>query len=142
MNIVISSINPSTVNITTNPRLTVSVVKRFSQTVSVTTPPKQEIDILMAPPKSLSVIGMPGEEGPPGPMGPQGPPGPPGGGYFHFVQPTPSGTWTITHSLGYYPNVTVVDSAYQVVIPEVTYTSTTQLVLSFSAAVAGEAYLS
>lgn len=57
------------------------------------------------------------------------------------TQGTPSTTWTITHSLGGYPSVAVVDSAKTVVFGEVTYLSTTQVVVNFSSAFSGYAYL-
>lgn len=52
-----------------------------------------------------------------------------------------SATWTITHNLGLHPSVTVVDSAGNVVIGNVVYSSENQIVISFSAAFAGKAYL-
>lgn len=64
------------------------------------------------------------------------------GGFYRFSQGSPSAQWTITHALGGYPSVTVVDSAGSVVIGEVTYLSATDIVLDFSAPFAGEAYLS
>lgn len=57
------------------------------------------------------------------------------------TQGTPSTTWTITHALGGYPSVSVVDSARTVVFGEVNYLSTTQVVVNFSAAFSGYAYL-
>ncbi len=64
------------------------------------------------------------------------------GGFFRFIQSTPQAQWQITHNLGGYPNVTVVDSAGSVVVGDVTYTSITDLTVDFSAGFAGEAYLS
>lgn len=57
------------------------------------------------------------------------------------TQGTASTTWTINHALGGYPSVSVVDSARTVVFGEVTYLSTTQVVVNFSAAFSGFAYL-
>lgn len=57
------------------------------------------------------------------------------------TQALPSTTWVVTHPLGGNPSVTVVDTANTVVIGEVTYNSTTQVTLSFTAAFAGYAYL-
>ena len=50
-------------------------------------------------------------------------------------------TWTVTHGLGGYPSVTVVDSTDTVVIGGVQYDSETQVTLTFSAAFSGSAYL-
>jgi hypothetical protein len=95
-------------------------------------------------------VGTPGLTGPPGPPGPEGDPGPPGppgpegpeGGYFVFNQATPAAVWTVDHPLNYFPNVTVVDSAGDEVVGDVTYVSATRVVLTYSAAFAGSAYLS
>lgn len=57
------------------------------------------------------------------------------------TQGTASTTWTITHALGGYPSVSIVDSAKTVVIGEVTYLSTTQVVVNFTSAFSGYAYL-
>ena len=57
------------------------------------------------------------------------------------TQGSPSTTWTINHSLGGYPSVSVVDSAKTVVFGEVQYASTSQVVVNFSAAFSGYAYL-
>lgn len=60
--------------------------------------------------------------------------------YVH-IQSTPSTVWTINHSLGGHPSVTIVDSSDTMVIGEVTYVSDTQISVSFSAAFSGYAYL-
>ena len=57
------------------------------------------------------------------------------------TQGTVSTTWTINHALGGYPSVSIVDSAKTVVIGEVTYVSTTQVVVNFTSAFSGYAYL-
>ena len=100
--------------------------------------------------KFFSAVGQPiaiGPVGPAGPAGPQGPPGP--GGVdpsqlgLRFVQPTAATTWSISHTLPFYPNVAVVDSTKREIIPgAIDFPSNTAVTLTFSAAVAGEAYLS
>lgn len=57
------------------------------------------------------------------------------------TQGTASTSWSITHALGGYPSVTIVDSAKTVVYGEVSYTSTSQVVVNFSSAFSGYAYL-
>ena len=57
------------------------------------------------------------------------------------TQSTSSTIWTINHSLGGRPSVTVVDSSDTMVIGEVTYVNNTQVRVSFSAAFSGKAYL-
>lgn len=62
--------------------------------------------------------------------------------YFAFHQATPASTWTITHNLGKYPSVTVVDSAGTAINdPYVSYTNANSLALQFDAPFAGDAYL-
>jgi hypothetical protein len=57
------------------------------------------------------------------------------------TQGAASTTWTITHALDGYPSVSVVDSAKTVVIGEVNYISTSQVVVNFTSAFSGFAYL-
>jgi hypothetical protein len=57
------------------------------------------------------------------------------------TQGTAVTTWTINHSLGGYPSVMVVDSAKTVVYGEINYVSTSQVVVNFSSAFSGYAYL-
>lgn len=49
--------------------------------------------------------------------------------------------WTITHSLGGHPSVTIVDSADSYVFGDVKYDSTTQVTVSFTVPFSGYAYL-
>ena len=63
------------------------------------------------------------------------------GSYVH-TQSGSASTWTITHNLGYYPAVSVVDSGGSLVIGDVTYISTNTLSVSFTASFGGKAYLS
>jgi hypothetical protein len=60
--------------------------------------------------------------------------------YVHS-QGIASSEWVITHSLGGYPSVTIVDTSKTHVYGEVQYDSTTQITLSFSAPFSGYAYL-
>ena len=61
--------------------------------------------------------------------------------YVH-TQNSASATWTVNHNLHFIPNVTVVDSAGTVVEGSYSYPNSTTVVLSFSAAFSGKAYLS
>lgn len=65
-----------------------------------------------------------------------------GSGSFSFTQAVPSITWTITHSLGFNPNVTVVDSALNIIEGDIQYNSINELTITFSVEVYGTAYLS
>ena len=60
---------------------------------------------------------------------------------YVFSQNTPSTTWEITHNLGKFPSITVIDTGNTVVTGEYNYTSNTNVILTFSAAFAGKAYL-
>lgn len=88
--------------------------------------------------------GPAGATGPAGPEGPAGPAGPAGasGGAFIHDQAIPSATWTINHTLGYFPNITVVDSTGREVEGEIVYNSPTQITALFTASFSGKAYLS
>lgn len=79
--------------------------------------------------------------------GPQGPAGPQGiqgssGGFFTFTQGSPASTWTISHGLGYRPNISVIDSAGSQVEGNTVWTDTNNLTITFSGAFSGVAYLS
>ena len=60
---------------------------------------------------------------------------------FTFNQTIPATTWTISHNLGKFPSVTVIDSANTVVIGSYVYIDNNNITLNFSAAFAGKAYL-
>lgn len=60
--------------------------------------------------------------------------------YIHD-QATPAASWTITHNLGKYPSVFMVDSAGTVVTGDITYLSDDSLRVDCSGAFAGKAYL-
>ena len=60
---------------------------------------------------------------------------------FIYTQNTPATTWNITHSLGKFPSVSVVDSANTQVYGNVDYIDNNSLTLTFSSAFSGKAYL-
>ena len=97
-----------------------------------------EVDINILP-------GVPGQRGPAGPTGPQGPKGADGItqtiAYVH-TQNAVSSTWSITHNLGFNPNVTTVDSAETGIEGTVTHNSANALTVTFGIATSGKAYLS
>ena len=61
--------------------------------------------------------------------------------YTH-TQGVSNSTWTINHNLGFYPNLTVQDSAGTIYEGEIAYTNTDSLTVTFSSAFSGKAYLS
>tara|TARA_R100000742_G_C4202728_1_gene31363 strand:+ start:170 stop:508 length:339 start_codon:yes stop_codon:yes gene_type:complete len=62
---------------------------------------------------------------------------------FVFTQSVPAIEWTINHNLNKYCSVTVVDSGLppNVVIGDVSYTNKNTVVVTFTAAFSGQAYL-
>lgn len=61
---------------------------------------------------------------------------------FEHTQGVASATWNVVHNLNFYPNVTVQDSAGNIVEGEIAYTNSDSLVITFSTAFSGTAYLS
>ena len=61
--------------------------------------------------------------------------------YTH-TQSISSNTWSITHNLNFFPNVTVVDSSGAICEGEIAYTSNDALTITFSGQFSGVAYLS
>jgi hypothetical protein len=61
--------------------------------------------------------------------------------YVH-TQNISSTTWNITHNLYFFPNVIVVNSTGANIVGDISYPNNTSLILTFSAAVSGTAYLS
>lgn len=60
---------------------------------------------------------------------------------FVFTQGIPSATWNITHNLGKFCSVTVVDTSKQIVIGDITYVNDNSLTITFSAPFSGQAFL-
>jgi hypothetical protein len=60
---------------------------------------------------------------------------------FLYSQLSPSALWSIRHDLGYFPKVTIVDSGGSEVHGDVSYTDLNSVVINFSAAFSGVAYL-
>ena len=63
------------------------------------------------------------------------------GSTFEFDQAAAATTWNITHNLGRFPSITVIDTGNTVVTGEYNYVSNIRVILTFSAAFAGKAYL-
>lgn len=90
-----------------------------------------EVDITLLP-------GVPGQRGPQGPKGDKGDPG----SSLSYTQNAVSSTWSITHNMGFNPNVTTTNSAGMNIEGEIQYTSLNSLTINFSIATSGTAYLS
>lgn len=64
-----------------------------------------------------------------------------GSSRFEYQQTTPSTSWAITHSLNGYPLVSVTDSSGTQIFGDVTYPSSSEVVINFTAAFTGVASL-
>lgn len=73
--------------------------------------------------------------------GPTGATGPSVAVFYTHNQSTPSATWVIVHNLGAYPVVKVIDSGLSECEGSLTYNSSNQITIIFSAAFAGTAYV-
>jgi hypothetical protein len=75
--------------------------------------------------------------------GPQGAPGQfaPSDIFYVHTQAVPSAIWTINHNLNGQPAVTVLDSAGTQCEGTISYPSSIQMVITFSAAFTGTAYV-
>ena len=61
--------------------------------------------------------------------------------HFTFTQSTATNTWNVTHNLGKFPSVSVVDSGDTVVYGDIDYIDNNSLTITFSAAFGGKAYM-
>lgn len=85
--------------------------------------------------------GAKGEEGPAGPEGPRGPSGEGGDLHFKFTQSSPSAEWVIPHDLDKFPSVSVRDTAGTDIEGVVSWPSSEQVIIEFSAPFSGVAFL-
>lgn len=60
---------------------------------------------------------------------------------FTFKQSVASDTWNVTHNLGKYPSVSVVDSGGNLVDGEVKYVTNNRISITFTSPFSGKAYL-
>ena len=86
-----------------------------------------------------------GPQGPAGPAGPAGADGAAGSGSANSTvvhdQSSANATWTMTHNLGRYPAIDIIDSAGNHVIGDIKHNSINQLVATFDNAFAGKAII-
>jgi hypothetical protein len=82
-----------------------------------------------------------GATGPTGLPGATGPTGPGASTTYTFTQGSPSLLWTVTHNLGRWPAVSVVDSSGSEVDGDTLYIDSNNLTIGFSAPFSGLAYL-
>lgn len=138
---------------------TVEVTKTPNKYVTVTQ--KKNVSVVTAPATEVLEVHDPGVAGPPNVLSvgtvttgtaavtiTGTPPSqtlnfvlPAGSAYTHN-QSASASTWTVTHNLGFFPSVSVVDSGGTTVIGDVSYITEHQVSISFSAAFGGKAYFS
>lgn len=138
---------------------TVEVTKTPNKYVTVTQ--KKNVSVVTAPTDQVLEVHDPGVAGPPNVLSigtvttgtaavtiTGTPPSqtlnfvlPAGASYVHN-QSVSASTWTISHNLGFFPSVSVVDSGGNMVIGDVLYITENQVSISFSAAFGGKAYFS
>lgn len=92
---------------------------------------------------STGATGAKGDKGDTGATGATGPQGDPGVSdkNFYYTQGVANSVWSITHNLGKYPSVVIIDSAGSVVIGDINYANTNTLTVTFNASFAGTATL-
>lgn len=61
--------------------------------------------------------------------------------YYVHDQQVAASTWTVNHNLGKFASINIVDTVGDEVIGEVTYSTTNQIVINFSAPISGKAYI-
>jgi hypothetical protein len=61
--------------------------------------------------------------------------------YHEHDQQTPSASWSVTHNLGKYPSVMIIDSVNNHVEGDIEYTSANTLTITFSSTFSGKAYM-
>ena len=120
--------------VTPSPAITVTVSPAVVPATSPT-----EVSVLEGQPGPK---GEKGDTGATGPTGPQGPSGITQAIAYTHTQNAVSSTWSITHNLGFKPNVTTTDSAGFSMEGTVNYTSATTLTIDFGFGTTGFAYLS
>jgi len=62
-------------------------------------------------------------------------------GHYTHTQIAASSSWSVTHNLGKFPSVSIVDSGNHVVIGDVEYINSNELIITFTSAFSGKAYL-
>lgn len=61
--------------------------------------------------------------------------------YYVHDQQAASSSWVVTHNLGKFASVNIVDTANDEVIGDVTYNSINQITINFSSPISGKAYI-
>jgi hypothetical protein len=135
--------------VATDEPINVSVSTDDEGGVVVVSPVVSPTTVAVASPATPGFIEVnTGTIGPRGPQGIPGPPGPSGGSgldiddvaYVHH-QNVATNVWVIVHTLAYTPNITIVDSAGTEQVGDIRYSAQNTIVVTFSGAFSGTAYL-
>ena len=89
------------------------------------------------PPVELDVVGTIFR----GPKGDKGDPGTDSDKHYNHTQSIPDNIWVISHNLGKYPAVSVIDSSGSEVEGEILHTDSNTVIVTFAAAFSGKAFL-
>ena len=101
----------------------------------------EDIEIVVTEEVIQVEVGAFGPQGAQGPAGPQGPAGSTTNVFYVHTQATASATWTVDHNLGGNPTAVVHDSAGTQCEGNFSYPSLNQMIITFSAAFSGVAYI-
>ena len=63
-----------------------------------------------------------------------------GDSHYTFIQSSPATQWLISHNLNKNPAISVIDSNGDSILPDITYLSSNDVVLTFNVPTSGEAY--
>jgi hypothetical protein len=66
---------------------------------------------------------------------------PSGGGAYRHIQILPDTTWNISHNLGFYPSVVIIDEEDSVVMGQIVYVDENTINVFFNQQAIGFAYL-
>lgn len=137
---VISTEEVQEIHLTLDSQGVVQVTTEESQGIHLTLESQGVVQVTTE--AGLGPAGPPGPEGSSGPSGPIGPPGPPGAGgdlaYLH-MQSSAVDIWAVTHNLGKYPSVEVIDSGDNPIWADIHYVDASQVLIQFANPTSGKA---
>ena len=123
------TVTPSTSNVTVSTTTNAVTVSSQVPNINVTTSVQSVIVTNQQPNITISTAGV------------QGPAGPISNDFYAYTQAIPSSVWTITHNLNGHPTAVVFDSANNQCEGTFSYTDLNTMVITFTAAFSGTAYI-
>jgi hypothetical protein len=110
-------------------------------TATVTALPNASANVQVSPNTFQGPKGDRGEKGERGDIGPRGPAGPSGSGAGGLSLTIPFSnpllTWNVAHDLNCFPSITVIDTAGDLIEPDIKYVDENTVLVTFSAPTAG-----